>query len=721
MKKLLSIFVLLNFAATLVLPDILKAAANRFKIHNVAVLSIKPKGDLNSDDALLLTSELERRLGEINFIQTLSMKAANKKLSDYCVSLQCAVRIGRSMNANFVVYGIIHQIDDYFACDFRMANVSTGKLIGSASYKFDCDFESMLDQMRNIGRKLVGLKTSLNMPLSSRSLTEVKNGKRNKNRKKKVELQPVETFTSQAEPAAPVETKPKNVDEITWDDAAYDEPYDAVSKNNVPQPEKSDAGNSSINNTDRPQTKKPVPSQTDAYLNSITWDMGEEDDTTTDNAPEEKYDPGIAEKTPVEKSSAPAETKGFADSPEKDLKQREKPINSESSRVTANENSYESDDFGADWDDAYAVEDTKNKPETTENPAQISEKSNQRLPQVSTENENSKVVDTFDQNDFGVDDFSDSVPEQSIDKTQNIPDEPEPVDNTDPFLDNPETGVVDAVREDTNTTDDAALQETQSFAPVNQKLSSSTFEKTQASIPEKPTNTAPVSNKLIEITWDDDKELNKNDVSGQFDNYEIDTEDRYSPITDDRVTESSSSENSLSENIWANYRSAMSRFEKQSQTNSSTGKENNDRRIADKSGQIQATDSFDDNSFASESNTQKSTSASLAEIFPAYSENEQTTPSATPKSNSAAQTEILADDGFPQAEFLTGEEENTQAKPNEEKSARQFKVGKWSVYSLIATGVGTGIFFAAKNLGKGNGSSDNGPPLPTPPDFLGDD
>ena len=116
MKKLLSILVLLNFVATLALPDFLQAAAYRIKVYTLAVIPIQPRGDLTANDAEILTQELKRRMGDVNFIQPLALQTINFEESEYCSSRRCALQIGQDLEADLVVYGIVHQMGDFYAC-----------------------------------------------------------------------------------------------------------------------------------------------------------------------------------------------------------------------------------------------------------------------------------------------------------------------------------------------------------------------------------------------------------------------------------------------------------------------------------------------------------------------------------------------------------------------------------------------------------------------------
>ncbi len=716
MKKLLSILVLLNFVAMLVLPDILQATTIRFKIYNLAVLNIKPKGDLNADDALLLTSELERRLGEINFIQTLSMQAQQYQGPDYCTSLRCALQKGRQIGADFIVYGIIEQIGDYFSCDFRMADVAAKKLVGSAAYKFDGGLDVVLDQMKNIGRKLVGLRTSLDMPLSRRSLAEAKKAKQRKKRKST----PVSVAKAPDLKAKKATNGKQNIDSLTWDSGTYEGVYSenasqsARMSDKIAPPKKNTVG-------ERPVKKKKftTPSQSDEYLDSITWDVAEETGNAMENetaAPTTLPDPIPEEKI------IPAEPVLIIAAKDAVGENQNELAAVKMEEESGADDDYFKDDFAADWsgeNNADAVEPEKNA-------AALADKKPSISPQQTVLKLPSAKVGTLDTVDYSMNaddfdgvDFLDSlqtiatVPAIISSAMNTAPEEMVSSDAVDEMIaiDTPEKNQATTLKDETGfLSSEMNLTENKNTAPVQTTTQAALKGEESAPAAESPAS-SPAPVKLIEIAWDDSA---ANPEKGfRFDDYNMTGDAAYSPITDDETQESF-----LGEDIWADYKVIKPVTTLQPSTVE---------RVTPRKDNVPNTEFSSDESIADplqtgaeKSHKNKSSADSITEIFPAYSMAGQNHQTLTEENSPASQAEIVNDDdGFPQAEFLTNSPEKEKSKAASEKPARQYKVGKWGLYGLLATGVGTGIIIAAKNLGKPGNPGDNGSPLPKPPEFLG--
>lgn len=699
MKKLLSILVLLNFVATLVLPDILQASANRFKIYNLAVLNIKPKGDLNADDALLLTSELERRLGEINFIQTLSINSFQRQSGNYCTSLRCALKKGKSLGADFIVYGVIQQVGDYFACDFRMANIAAGKLVGSASYKFDGDLEVVLDQMKNIGRKLVGLRTSVDMPLSRRSLAQAKKAQKRKNRDFRF------SSSNRDDKQKPLQKSTPGV----YPDANRGQSGSASDH-------AADHSNSLFTGTNKTtgQTKKPVarenslrPSQSEEYLDSITWDTGEESPAAVQKKSEKKQESESVSRKNANQSEA-SFLNSSATAAEK-KQRRETEIQPQEKEDATQYDKYYDDDYSSEWGDEFTAqnnEQVKNtedaaRTELSKEPELTAAKQVAATSPTVEKSATDDVVDDFD----GVDFLDSPAPANSEKDSVQTNETVNSISNNSirPVEEFPKP--IAQKENDFLTNQTSASEENDAAAlpssPAINERSTKTIQQNETT----PAIQEPV--KLIEITWDD-KQNNETDTA--FDDYTIAGDDEYSPLTS-----KDNQDGFLKDNLWSDYKTIKPAANNSSRVTTTTRK--NKSNLQGDSNSVD--DGLNKSTRIGTANKINSSADSISEIFPAYSAASQNSALQGQQDQSVASEEVTNDDdGFPQAEFLSGTP-NKEEKTSTEKPARQFKIGKWGLYGLLATGVGTGIIIAAKNLGKPDGPGNNGTPLPTPPEFLG--
>jgi len=78
---------------------------------------------------IISPAELEKRLIQIELLKNCSAK-------------QCATEIGKALNANFVIYGIIGHIGNLYSLDTTIVNVDSGKILNSKV----TDFEGTRDE-----------------------------------------------------------------------------------------------------------------------------------------------------------------------------------------------------------------------------------------------------------------------------------------------------------------------------------------------------------------------------------------------------------------------------------------------------------------------------------------------------------------------------------------------------------------------------------------------
>lgn len=175
-KEATSIVLLLAFTHFLVSPVFLPAVYAQHPGSEkdgddpkivVAVLDLKVTGGLSQNEAATLSARLRTEIaqtGNFEVIERGDMEAVLKEqdfsmsdLSD-CSSADCAVEIGKLLNAGQLVLGSIGKVGKTYSIDVRLVDVSSGKIVKTSKQDYAGGKSELVQVIRNIARVMADLK-----------------------------------------------------------------------------------------------------------------------------------------------------------------------------------------------------------------------------------------------------------------------------------------------------------------------------------------------------------------------------------------------------------------------------------------------------------------------------------------------------------------------------------------------------------------------------------
>ena len=166
MRKIITWKLLLAFAATILLQDVIAASAfsapqERPK-YTLAVLELEGSGRVSSADAADLTARLHEELQRAGIFQVLDKSVLKTTLASRnlslagCTTKECAMQTGRAAGAKLVVNGSVSKVGPMYFIQVQLVHVKSGEIVESVSEDFDGEFDALKEHMAVVARKLSG-------------------------------------------------------------------------------------------------------------------------------------------------------------------------------------------------------------------------------------------------------------------------------------------------------------------------------------------------------------------------------------------------------------------------------------------------------------------------------------------------------------------------------------------------------------------------------------
>ena len=142
-------------------------ASSLFGAKYLAVIALEPES-ISESEARILTQRLTSKMIELSDYTIVERANIDKILKEQkfqhsgCTDSECAVEIGRLLNADITVIGTVSKFGDTYTIDSRIINVGNGEALGSASYTHTGNIDLLVkDGIESVARELLGVKTPL--------------------------------------------------------------------------------------------------------------------------------------------------------------------------------------------------------------------------------------------------------------------------------------------------------------------------------------------------------------------------------------------------------------------------------------------------------------------------------------------------------------------------------------------------------------------------------
>lgn len=154
------------FLAACLAPAPGRAQKGRQK-YSLAILNLATASHLLTDgDARVLTERLTREMSRAGLFFTMSQDNMEKGLlldniDPYgCDNIDCAVKAGKSLGVQLVVFGIVSEKGALYTLDAKMIHVSSGEVVQSRRDEFSGDLTVVYDNLPAFAAHLLGIPDS---------------------------------------------------------------------------------------------------------------------------------------------------------------------------------------------------------------------------------------------------------------------------------------------------------------------------------------------------------------------------------------------------------------------------------------------------------------------------------------------------------------------------------------------------------------------------------
>ncbi len=168
MKKIVTSMVLLTFAATIFLQDVVAAGprtnepASAGATYSLAVLELESSGPVSSSDASRLTERLRGEFGGAGIFEVMSkgqletvLQAAGLSITG-CSTQECALQAGRAAATKLVTFGSISKTGSSYDLQIQMIHVKSGQIVQTVRESFSGEYDALEAHMATVARKLMG-------------------------------------------------------------------------------------------------------------------------------------------------------------------------------------------------------------------------------------------------------------------------------------------------------------------------------------------------------------------------------------------------------------------------------------------------------------------------------------------------------------------------------------------------------------------------------------
>lgn len=130
------------------------------KKKTIAVLEFQSTGDITPKETTTLTNRFRGILVQTEAFRVIErekmteiLKEQDFKLTDACVSAECAIQVGQLLGAEQMIAGDIGKIGQTYTIDLRRIDVSTGSLLQTQQKNYKGEIDGLLDAMTEIANK----------------------------------------------------------------------------------------------------------------------------------------------------------------------------------------------------------------------------------------------------------------------------------------------------------------------------------------------------------------------------------------------------------------------------------------------------------------------------------------------------------------------------------------------------------------------------------------
>jgi hypothetical protein len=168
MKKVITLVVLLAFASTIILQDVMAAGprvnepASAGAKYSIAVLELESIGRISTSDAGRLTEILRSEFGGAGIFEVMSKSQLETALQGAglsmmgCSTIDCALLAGRAAATKLVTFGSISKTSSTYDLEVQLVHVKSGQVVQSVRESFDGDFGALEAHMTTVAQKLMG-------------------------------------------------------------------------------------------------------------------------------------------------------------------------------------------------------------------------------------------------------------------------------------------------------------------------------------------------------------------------------------------------------------------------------------------------------------------------------------------------------------------------------------------------------------------------------------
>lgn len=166
MKQTISLILLISFLTGLFLPDIIFARGLKPGGKKIAVLPIEGRGTLKRTEmrriAYVLTSEFQKmqEYDPLDMVLVENILSENNIDLSSCATLYCETEAANALGVSYIVNGIIERRGTNYVLNFRLINVSDGKVTNTVNTVIRGNFRDLQDYMVVVVARLVGTNAS---------------------------------------------------------------------------------------------------------------------------------------------------------------------------------------------------------------------------------------------------------------------------------------------------------------------------------------------------------------------------------------------------------------------------------------------------------------------------------------------------------------------------------------------------------------------------------
>lgn len=155
--------VLTAFVSTLFLQELLLAFVQESERYSLAILNLSVEGgDITRTEARVLTARLTSEFTTASLFFTMNQTDMERGLltndldTDGCATMDCAIRAGRALGVQLVVFGIVDENEPMFSIKLRMVHLASEQVVKTLEEVYAGDLAAFMERMPLFARNLMG-------------------------------------------------------------------------------------------------------------------------------------------------------------------------------------------------------------------------------------------------------------------------------------------------------------------------------------------------------------------------------------------------------------------------------------------------------------------------------------------------------------------------------------------------------------------------------------